>query len=394
VPVIPIEFAPPADNRDIAAYVEIMMQALMFPPVEEYDWPARFGAENIRLARRNGRVVGGLAYVRMGQWFGGASVPMVGISSVGVAPDERSTGVATAMMRRAVEELAREGVPLSGLYPATQPVYRRQGYEQAGVRLGYRMPVRSIDTRDRGLELAPIEPADHAAARSIYNERARHSLGNLDRGEWSWKRIWLPRQGTSRGYLVSGPDGPQGYVVLVQERAASGSRYNLNVLDWVALTPAAHRRILTFFADHRSAARDVMWFGSPADPARYVLTEQEPEVDWRMEWMLRLIDVPAALARRGFAAGLSGELHLEVTDDVLPPNNGRFLLEVADGRSRVEKGGRGDMRIDVRALATLYSGYMSPHQLRTAAALEATEPALATCAALFAGPAPWMPDMF
>ncbi len=165
-------------------------------------------------------------------------------------------------------------------------------------------------------------------------------------------------------------------------------------MDWAAVTPAAYRRILTFYADHRSAACDIMWMGPPTDPALYLLAEQEHEVDWRMDWMLRLIDVPAALARRGYAAGLTGELHLEVADDVLPANSGRFRLEVRDGRGRVEAGGRGDLRIDVRQLASVYTGHLSPWSLRTCAAIEATEEALTTAAALFAGPPPWMPDMF
>ncbi len=228
MPPVPIDFAPPADDRETAVYADIMAQALMFPPPEEFDWPARFGRDNIRLARRNGRVAGGLAYVRMGQFFGGRSVPMVGISSVGVAPDQRSSGVATAMMRRAVEELAAEGVPLSALYPATQPVYRRQGYELAGVRLGYRMPIRSIDARERELELQAIDASEQEAVRSVYVRVAPHRPGNLDRCEWNWKRIWHPRQGKSRGFLISGRDGPQGYAIFLQERPQTGFRYHHN----------------------------------------------------------------------------------------------------------------------------------------------------------------------
>jgi predicted acetyltransferase len=60
----------------------------------------------------------------------------------------------------------------------------------------------------------------------------------------------------------------------------------------------------------------------------------------------------------------------------------------------VRPGGDGRLRLDVRALAPLYSGHLSPHALHAVGALEADEGSLAVAAALFGGPAPAMPDMF
>ena len=81
-------------------------------------------------------------------------------------------------------------------------------------------------------------------------------------------------------------------------------------------------------------------------------------------------------------------------DELLPSNNGRFVLTVEDRRASVCSGGEGRLRLHVRDLAALYSGYLTPQQLQAAGSLEGSESDLATAAQIFAGPQPWTPDMF
>ena len=87
-------------------------------------------------------------------------------------------------------------------------------------------------------------------------------------------------------------------------------------------------------------------------------------------------------------------MHFDVSDDVLPANNRRFTMEVSGGAARVRKGGRGDLKIDVRGLAPLYSGHLSVRELQSTGYVNGSEDALAAAGAIFAGPAPWMPDIF
>ena len=61
---------------------------------------------------------------------------------------------------------------------------------------------------------------------------------------------------------------------------------------------------------------------------------------------------------------------------------------------RAREGGRGGLRVDVRGLAALYSGRLSPEELRVTGLLDGEPRDLAAAALAFAGPAPWMPDMF
>ena len=143
----------------------------------------------------------------------------------------------------------------------------------------------------------------------------------------------------------------------------------LKVADIVALTPAAGRRLLTLLADHRSMIETMRLPGGPNDPLLFLLAEQKQKVGWSLDLMLRIIDLVGALSARGYPAGVSAELQLDVRDEVLPWNNGRFVLTVADRRARVRSGGTGQFGLHVRDLATLYSGYLTPQELLAAGSL-------------------------
>jgi len=50
-------------------------------------WITSLGKQNIIIARKNRKIVGGLTLIRMGQWFGGSVVPVNGIAVAGVYTD-------------------------------------------------------------------------------------------------------------------------------------------------------------------------------------------------------------------------------------------------------------------------------------------------------------------
>ncbi len=384
-----MSYGPLRSNAELLEFGRVLHTAFAWPDISEPKyvkrWIARVGRGNIRVVRRDGRVAGGLLVYRLGQWFGGRSVPMAGIAAVGVAPHQRSRGVATELVRRALAEL-RE--PLSVLFPATQPVYRRCGFEQAGTYVGYALPTDSIDARERKLD---VRPGKDATIRRIYEKQARTTSGVLDRCEALWLRILKPFKGAAHAYVI-GRD--EGYVVYDQQMLEGSGHYDLLVRDMAVLTRAAGRRLLAFFADHRSLGDSVRFAAGPSLPFFLHPDEQKAKVTRLLRWMLRIVDVKRAIEARGYPPCVTSTAHLDVRDDVLPLNHGRFVIEVADGHARVRRGGKGSIRIDVRGLAAIYTGYLSPLDLRATGYVDAGDRELRCLAPVFAGPAPWMPEIF
>lgn len=353
----------------------------------------RIGAENLRSVLQGGQLAGGLGIYRMGQWFGSRVVPCGGVCLVGIAPEFRGQGLARAALKSLLEELHADRTPLACLFPSTQRLYRSVGFEQAGSRCRYKLPLSSINLAERELPVTRIEP-DAAAELfgPVAEKRARRSNGNLERSPGLWERLLHHPDKTQYSGLIGTADEPQGFLVYRYEHA--GDDAIIHVTDMAALTPAAVRRLWTFLADHRSLPTHVTWSGPPTDPLLMATQECKRTPVEVLRWMLRIVDVKGALEARGYPPEIRGEVHLDITDAVLPHNCGRWVLQVVDGCGTLASGGNGAVRLDIRGLAPLYSSFLPPDALRSIGLIECGDAALQTLARVFAGPEPWMPEIF
>ena len=382
-----------ATPDDVQSLSENSAWAFGSASAEIAPWFERIGFENIRLLTDGDRLLAQMAFSWMGQFVGGRSVPMAGVAAVAVPPDARGYGAGTRLMQAALREARLAGYPLSGLYPATQPIYRSVGYEVAGTRWKTKIEAAIIDVKDHELVVKPVLESDRPAIVEVYRAKARRHEGHLDRNDYIWNRIFKPKGEPPRAMTVVNGDRIEGYVVLTKQ-LNDGDAPNFICLDVAALTPAAGRRILSLFADHKSIAKNFIWYAGPDDQLLYLLREQGAEIESQTFWMLRILDVPKALSARGYAPGRSGELHLSVVDELFPENDGPWLLSVADGHASVVPGGRGSFKISIRGLAPLYSGFLSASVLASIGWVEASEAELRIAGGIFDGPAPWTPDMY
>ena len=141
-------------------------------------------------------------------------------------------------------------------------------------------------------------------------------------------------------------------------------------------------------------AEQVIWHAGPAEPLLTLLPEHRYHISTREHWMLRLVDVPGALAARAYPPGLAAEIHLDVADESIPANAGPLVLTVADGAAKVAPGGDARVRLDVRALASVYTGFHAPRALAALGLIEGPDADLDALTAAFAGSPPSMADMF
>lgn len=388
-----IEYGSIANPEEAEKLGVILNQCFNSPPSSWQTYSDRIGLENFRIIRQGGELMGGLAIYHMGQYYGLESVPMGGIAAVGIAPEYRGTGAAIALMQHAVKELYAKGLPISVLYPATQRLYRKAGYEQGGIYCSWEIPTETIQIKDSNLPIKSVTSISHEVFKDLYHQQAKINNGNLDRNQAIWDGAIKPQtEEPVYAYLIGKETQPEGYIILAQYQEDNNNL--ILIKDWVVLTAAAANTLWTFLAGHRSQIKKVRWRSSPVDPLTLLLPEQTANIRNLERWMLRIIDVPNALEKRGYPLGVETELHLQVADELLPENNGKFVLKVSNGRGEVTKGGKGELHLDVRGLAPLYTGLFAPHQLQLAGKLEATETALSVATSLFAGSQPWLPDFF
>ena len=384
------------DERDHDAFLEITARSFAFPKEGLAVWLSQLGRENLRFVEERGTPRGALALLPMGQWFGGRRVPMCGFAAVGIEPEVRSLGVGRALMEGALRELAERGIALATLYPSTAAFYRKLGFELAGTRSELRVALRTLNARRPPLAIRRGTSADDAAVRALYATVAARSPGFLERHEYIWGRVRQWREEQRELYLFERGRELAGYAFLARRRKDNG-RHDVFVSDYASSGSEAVQTLLALLASHRSLGDDLVFFGRHEDPLLLELDELgEPHtrIAHSLPWVTRIVDAPLALEARGYALLHSATLGFELDDKHLAHNRGRFLLQVERGRARVKKGGRGDLKLDVRALSALYSGYLSASSLAAAGRLEGSDGAIALADALFAGSPPCMPDMF
>ncbi|MFD7655467.1 enhanced intracellular survival protein Eis [Actinosynnema sp. NPDC059797] len=320
-------------------------------------------------AELDGRLAGALGITDFHQFWGGAAVPMGGIGGVAVDPYARGRGVAGALLDAALRDLRERGQPLSVLYATVPALYRSRGWERAGVFEHLEFPLDRVPAGAR-LAARPVEEGDLTALHACYCDLASTVNGMLDRaGPAVDVRDVLERDVVS---VVPGRDGDvRGY--LTAERDDRG----LRVFDLVGRDLATQ---LSLLGEVRSWA-GVLERASlrVTDPATtWLLTDQGIRFTTTTSaWFLRVVDLPAAVAARGWPAaqGLDGEgldlvVDLEVVDEHAPWHAGRRRLVAEGGRVRVEAGGSGAVRLRARALGPWFAGAQDSHALRRAGLLD------------------------
>ncbi|MDZ8187773.1 MAG: GNAT family N-acetyltransferase [Nostoc sp. ChiSLP02] len=387
------EYSTLAHPQDIQQLATIFKQCFVNAIGGEEVYINQIGVENFRIIRQSEQLIGGLATLNMGQWWGGQRVPMTGIAVVAIAPEYRGSGGAIALMQHTLKELYAKGIPLSALYPAVQGLYRKVGYEQGGSWYIWEVATNAIGVREQPLPLQPVVPINLELFHELYQQQAKLTHGYLDRHPAIWQGLIQPNEKEmTYAYFIGTKDQPQGYIIFTQERTQDGEI--IVIKDWVVKTLAATQTLWSLLASHRSQIQRVRWKSSAIDTLTLALPEQTAKIATQFRWMLRIVDLVKALEMRGYPLGIETELHLDIQDKLLDANNGKFILSVANGRGEVKKGGKGELQLDIRELAPIYTSLFSPYHLQIAGKLHGTETAISAATQIFAASSPWVADFF
>ncbi|MFO7167768.1 MAG: GNAT family N-acetyltransferase [Chloroflexota bacterium] len=346
----------------------------------------------VRGVYRDGRLVCGAYVYSLQVLAGGPVVAAGGLGNVATPPEERRRGYVGRLLREACEELRAQGTALCTLGAFKESFYGRYGWATyLETRRFSGPPARFARFRQLAGVWAPVGAEAIPELDAIYRGALRARFGPVVRDEAWWRErvlqpfnyLWRDDTGAARAYVLFNFEG-------------QWERRELHCREVVALDPEARRQIFSFFASHEDQSAAVV-FSAPSDaPVQQLLPDP---LECRMEpgYMLRLLDVPAALEALSYPRDAQGRLTIAVADDWMEHNQGVFELEVAEGRATCRRadGAEADLACDVRQLAQIYSRHLRP---RTAAAFGlltvSSRPALALLDRLFSGPAPFTSDWF
>lgn len=391
---------PSEEDRERAAQIMRVSMNLGAQFVERR--AALFDLEQMRCAYDHDRMIATAGARRFTQWFGGQELAMEGIWGVATLPEHRGSGLATATVTTLLREAREDGVPISALFPAIVRPYRGLGYELAGTHTEHEV---ELDDLPRG-PVGPLDLEEYEADRDLEDVRAcyRRAMAphngpiDCDDATW-WPETILSHRTPDEIHRVAvarGPSGIEAYTSFVQEKAKGDFdvSFRLSCKHLVASTIEGYATLLGYIRGFRGLGQAVRFTGPPADPIAFLLEEQRVRPAWTFRWMLRLLDVPTALERRGYPSA-SGEAVILVDDGLFPQNRGPWRIVAEDGKVSVTPAERATTRpIQIGALSSMFTGYLSPLDAVRLRLLARDDPVVPLFAKLFSGPSPFMLEFF
>jgi len=336
---------------------------------------------------------------------GGAQVDLWSIAAVTVAPTHRRRGIARALLEGELRTAAANGVPIAGLTVSEATIYGRYGFGVATFgddlvietrRAGWEGP----ETRGR---IQFVEPERLLAdARAVADAVQRARPGAIRYDDFIQGRsIGVVGEEKAKIRTVRYDDAdraPQGFLGYeVRSGGEDFTKHDVLVWELLGATDEASAALWRYLLELDLVAT-VHAPGRPVDdPVVWQLGDLRALSRQRKDRLwLRILDVPAVLAARRYAARV--EIVLDV-EDPYGLGAGRFLLEAgADGAGRVRAldgaapEGAASAALTIADLSSIVLGGVSPAELARAGRIVERTPgaALALERAFAAERAPWL----
>lgn len=338
-------------------------------------------------------------------------VPMAGLSWVAVHPDHRRRGLLTHTIRHHLDTVHASGhEAISCLFASEAGIYGRFGYGVSTDSVRLTLPAKAAlrgprDLGDVTTRFAPADPALHdGVIKEVYDAECLLRPGHTVQPP-THRKHYLEDPPARR------PGGAEALKIVIAERSGRPTGYAVvrRSVSWGEAGPEGKVAVNELVAlDPQSAHalwRRVLDFDLMAEVTTPLLPLDHPLTVWAGETVLsskpgyrlwtRIVDVPAALASRGYAADL--DVVLQVSDALCPWNDSRWRLTARGDSATCEPTtDAADLALDVRELGSAYLGGVTLVTLGAAGLVDELAPgALATCSAAWRSAVlPATPSMF
>jgi predicted acetyltransferase len=308
-------------------------------------WLPEIQADDYRawVVRDRGEIVGNYGVYAMDVSLpGGHTIPVAGVTAVGVSQLYRRRGLLTAMMTAALDEAVEAGDPVAMLFASESAIYGRYGFGVVAPHVDHliRRPVSFRDPVDVRL----VEPATPRSAAegwpAIYDAMRRQRPGCVSRSPVIWQRMVLEdppswRRGASGRRLAQVPG--RGYVMYrIREGFEDGlPAGEVRVLELVATDPEAEAALWQHVCDIDLTTTTSTRLRPPDDVLPELLVDRQ-RAGSRVGSPLyvRLLDVAAAFGSRAYA--LPGTVTVTVVDDSRD-QSGTYTLDVGPEGAEVRR---------------------------------------------------------
>lgn len=312
--------------------------------------------------KQNEKLKSGLLSIPLEVNFHDVNYKMNGICDVATYPEHSGHGEISRLMKFALKEMYDDRVALSYLAPFSYKFYRKFGYEAAFDHCHYLVENRDLPKIKVEDETGTIERFEFGKAitilKPLYDESVKNRLGGLIRSVWWWNYLTIKHQDWKVAIYFDGAIKARGYLIY------SDDEKTFRIQDFCSTDWTSFQHLTRFITQHQSMYQFFEYESSC--PIAYL--DILPEVSTvqaviRPYMMARIVNLSAFVMQYPFLKDVES-VELSVNDNILPENNGIWILSVKNGevdfkKIRNETGGDIELEFSIQSLAQAFLGYCS-----------------------------------
>jgi len=311
-----------------------------------------------------GKLLAGMFEIDYLMRFDGHSVKMSGIGGVGTLPEARKGGHIRRIFEKLLPQSYEKGVIFSNLTPFSHDFYRKFGYEIACARNKLCISTGDLSEIKSKGEFVHILPGDDttllAEVHSAYIANINHGI---HRDYWPENRAWKrftkddPCASGTYIYLWKDETGKARSYIKYQDELADGD-HNMAVIELAFIDKKGLYGALSIVGGLSAQFENFKWLMPTfIDPFDFTGDAWSVEQEIRPRDMTRVVNVKAALELMRRPCG-EGKYIIEVKDENITANNGKYLVEFAPEGLKIDQTSKdADIKCDIRVLSQLVTGY-------------------------------------
>lgn len=306
--------------------------------------------KNAIAALDNKKVVGALELVPYKLSLRGNAIDTSYIVGISTLPEARGNGIASDLVRAAMEKQRERREVLSLLSPFSFRFYNKMGYATCYQEMRCHIPSERFPmTRYKG-SFHQARLNDYESLSSVYHQFCKHKNGYVYRKKEEWQFIFDMLK-LAGGYLYS-YQNKDGTIIAYLSFVKNAEKFQ--VVEAAYINPEGLQALLSFVGSHFSSYSHID-MTLPAGSPLPTLFCEPPVCELHPTVMGRVLDIPRVLS-----AGLGG-LRLGVTDVFCPENTGVYE-ENGGGIVRYDSLDC-ELQTDIGALTQLVMGFRSAFDL-------------------------------
>jgi predicted acetyltransferase len=312
----------------------------------------------------NGKLLAGMYELDYLMRFDGHSVKMSGISGVGTLPEARKGGHVRRIMEHLLPEAYEKGVIFSSLTPFSHDFYRKFGYEIACARNKISISMGDLSEIKAPGQFIHILPGDDTSLLAeVHSQYIAHLNHGIHRDYWPDNRAWKCFTGEdpcASGYFLylwKDETGKARSYIKYQDVMGEDD-HDMSVTELAFIDKKGLYGALSITGSLSAQFDNFKWMMPTfIDPFDFIGDAWSIEQETTPRDMTRIINVKKALELMR-CPYFDGEYTVEVEDENISANSGKYLVEFGKDASRVSITSKEpDMVCDIRVLSQLVTGY-------------------------------------